>query len=86
MDVSGVRGQFMPPPSPLDVVGLNLQDGQLLLYRVPPLSENGLLLALQGTKDAPIGMMRAKVHALSLLLYVIVTGRIDCKIPRETVE
>ena len=36
------------------------KDGQLLLYRVALLSEKGLLLALQGTKGAPIGMMRAK--------------------------
>ena len=44
-----------------DVFIAYVQDGQLLLYQVPPLAKRGLLLALAGKKDAPIGMMRQKV-------------------------
>ena len=38
-----------------------VQNGRLLLYQIPSLSATGLLLALSGTKDAHVGMMRTKV-------------------------
>lgn len=50
---------------------------------MPPGTEKGLLLALQGTKDAPIGMMRAKVITWMMLL---MAGRADRQVSRNTIE
>ena len=57
MDGSRMRGKHLNTLIHLVI----LKDGQVLLYQVPPLSKRGLLLALAGTKEAPLGMMRTKV-------------------------
>ncbi len=51
---------------------------------MPSLSYKGLLLALAGVKDAPLGMMRTKVSGSGVT--ELTTGRVDRKIPRETIE